>query len=100
MNNREEKQPSLQFKPKIMRCRQKGIPNYWMENCPIHYQAHLERIGDYLIQGQGIWWRYIDTGVEFFDIESPANSNPPTPSLQHFRTASLNDVFWPNGENV
>ena len=68
------------------------IPNYWMENCPIHYQAHLERIGDYLIQGQGIWWRYIDTGVEFFDIESPANSNPPTPSLQHFRTASLNDV--------
>ena len=67
------------------------IPYDWMENCPIHYQAHLERIGDYLIQGPGIWWQYIDTGVEFFDIETP-NSNPPTPSLQHFRTSSLNDV--------
>ena len=67
------------------------IPRQWIENTPIHYQAHLERMGDYLLQGPGIWWRYVDVGVEFFDIETPS-SHPPTPSLHHFRTTSLSDV--------
>ena len=67
------------------------IPNDWIEDSSIHYQAHLERIGDYLLQGPGMWWRYVDTGVEFFDVETP-NSDPPTLSLQHFRTSSMSDV--------
>ena len=64
------------------------IPKEWID---IHYQAHLERIADYLIQGPGIWWQYINNGVEFFDVESP--STPPlTPLLHHFRSTSLGDV--------
>ena len=31
---------------------------------PNAYQAHLERIADFLICGEGIWWRHIVIGVE------------------------------------
>ena len=67
------------------------IPLDWIEKSPMHYQAHLERIGDYLLQGPGGWWRYIDTGVEFYDIKSPSIP-PATPTLHYFRTTSMNDV--------
>ena len=67
------------------------IPQTWMNNKSIHYQAHLERIGDYLLQGRGMWWDYVDSGVEFYDIQMP---NPPSllPQLQHFRSTTLGDV--------
>ena len=67
------------------------IPFNWIENSPLHYQAHLERIGDFLQQGQGGWWRFTDSGVEYFDMETP-QTPPPTPTLQHFRTTSMSDV--------
>ena len=70
---------------------QKLIPQAWMNNKSIHYQAHLERIGDYLLHGRGVWWDYVDSGVEFNDIQMP---NPPSllPQLQHFRSTTLGDV--------
>ena len=27
----------------------------WIHNSAVHYQAHLETIGDYLCEGPGIW---------------------------------------------
>ena len=42
------------------------IPFEWLEQFPVHYQAHLERIGDYLSQGIGVWWQYTSSGIEFF----------------------------------
>ena len=66
------------------------IPKEWIEHSPVNYQAHLERIGDYLLPGPGVWWQYVDSGVEFFDTDTPGN--PPNPTLHHFRTESLSDV--------
>ena len=43
------------------------IPLEWLQHTSVHYQAHLERISDYLLQGPGVWWRYVENGVEFFD---------------------------------
>ena len=68
------------------------IPLEWMEQSPVHYQAHLERIGDYLIHGNGIWWQFTNKGVEFFDSGSSIPSA--TTSLHHFRTMSLCDVEY------
>ena len=42
----------------------------WMENSSIHYQAHLERISDYLLHGPGVWWQYVHNGMEFFDARA------------------------------
>ena len=67
------------------------IPFEWMEQSSIHYQAHLERIGDYLLHGNGGWWEYTNDGVEFFDVES-SRSFPSTPCVQHFCTTSLSDM--------
>ena len=69
------------------------IPLEWSEHSSVHYQAHLERISDYLLHGPGVWWQHVEKGVEFFDIES---RNPhihiQTPQPQHFRSSSLGDV--------
>ena len=61
------------------------------ENSSVHYQAHLERISDFLLPGPGVWWQYIEDGVEFFDISNP-NCQPSTPSLQYFRSTKMGDV--------
>ena len=58
------------------------IPREWIEHSPVNYQAHLERIGDYLLPGPGVWWQYVDSGVEFFDVDTPGN--PLNPTLNHF----------------
>ena len=47
----------------------------------MHYQAHLERIGDYLSEGIGIWWQHTSSGIEFFDAQSKIPSA--IPSLHH-----------------
>ncbi len=67
------------------------IPKALLENCSIHYQTHLERIGDYLLQGPGKWWDYVEEGVELYDAHAP-HDLPHTPLLQHFRSMSMGDV--------
>ena len=56
------------------------------------YQAHLERVSDFLLCGEGIWWRHVVKGVEFFDITQP-NEIPTAadtlPPLHHFRSHTL-----------
>ena len=46
------------------------IPLDWLHNAAVFYQAHLERIGDYLCQGPGRWWKFVKSGVEYFDVEA------------------------------
>lgn len=41
------------------------IPHGVILKYPQAYQAHLERISDFLHCGEGIWWRHILTGVNF-----------------------------------
>ena len=56
------------------------------------YQAHLERVSDFLLCGEGIWWRHIAKGVEFFDVTSQSETHPEAdtlPPLHHFRSHTL-----------
>lgn len=56
------------------------------------YQAHLERISDFLLCGEGVWWRHVAKGVEFFDVTSPCETRREVhtlPPLHHFRSHTL-----------
>ena len=56
------------------------------------YQAHSERVSDFLLCGEGIWWRDVVKGVEFFDITSPSEiltAADTLPPLRHFRSHTL-----------
>ena len=43
------------------------FPNQWINDHHHQFQAHLERISDYLLQGPGKWWLKMQDGVEFLD---------------------------------
>ena len=68
------------------------IPHRIVVKYPFAYQAHLERISDFLLCGEGAWWRHTVSGIEFFDINTPdedprgAETLPP---LHHFRSHTL-----------
>ena len=61
----------------------------WIAKIPTHYQAHLERISDYLKYGEGVWWESDEHGVEFFDTGSSAAIGP---YLHHFRSTTTIEV--------
>lgn len=65
------------------------IPTSIMNNLSSQYQAHLERISDYLICGPGQWWRRTSQGIEFFDGSDERESRDCGPELQHFSSSSL-----------
>ena len=51
-------------------------------------------ISDYLIEGEGTWWRKLPNGnIEFFDITMPATQGiPSNPSKHHFRSSKTSTV--------
>ena len=60
------------------------------------YQAHLERISDFLLCGKGAWWRHVAKGVEFFDVTSPSEAITEVdhagnilPPVHHFRSHTV-----------
>ena len=65
------------------------IPHRLILKYPNAYQAHLERIADFLTCGEGIWWRHIVSGVEFLDGPDERKYNNNGPPLHHFRTHTL-----------
>ena len=68
------------------------IPFSWIQKFPTHYQAHLERISDFLLLGKDVWWTQTLQGVEFLDGEINPGSNENRPTLLHFRSATLSNV--------
>ncbi len=58
------------------------------------WQALLETISDYLIEGEATWWRKLSNGdIEFFDVKMPANQDiPSNPGKQHFRSSKTSTV--------
>ena len=56
------------------------------------YQAHLERISDYLLPGEGTWWKHSAAGVEFLDGHGEKNVSEKGPTLMHYRTKSMRDI--------
>ena len=65
------------------------IPHRVILKYPQAYQAHLERISDFLYCGEGVWWRHILTGVEFLDAPDERQRNDKGPPLHHFRSHTL-----------
>ena len=58
-----------------------------------HYQAHLERIADFLtFDSQGKWWLYSNYGIEVLDGSDEEEFCDDGPALQHFRSSTLNYV--------
>ncbi|XP_044166005.1 uncharacterized protein LOC122949994 [Acropora millepora] len=65
------------------------IPHRVILKYPQAYQAHLERISDFLYCGEGVWWRHILTGVEFPDAPDKRQRNDKGPPLHHFCSHTL-----------
>ena len=62
-----------------------------MEKHSHHWQALLEKIPDYLLEGEGKWWtRHHNGDVEFLDIKLPNPENHP--ALYHFRSADSKTI--------
>ena len=60
------------------------VPNCWIETHSSQYQRLLERQADYLLENN-MWWREVDSGVEFFDTSIVKSMK----QLHHFRSTTL-----------
>ena len=56
------------------------------------WQAHLERISPFLLEGEGVWWREFNGIYYFMDGDDDPNYHSQGPTLLHFTTSSLDDV--------
>ncbi|CAB4035866.1 Hypothetical predicted protein [Paramuricea clavata] len=57
------------------------IPKQMLTRNPRFWQAHLERICDFLLAGDGIWWRTCTNGdIEFFDAKGNPDAVPQGPT--------------------
>ena len=66
------------------------IPKEMLVNHPSSWQAHLERISDFLLAGKGVWWNESDNGdINFFDAKGNVESSEAGPLLHHFRSSSF-----------
>ena len=68
------------------------IPFTWCRVHPTQYQAHLEKISDFIACGEGIWWKVTSDGFEFFDGDDCDDYHKEGPLLQHFRSSTLPDI--------
>ena len=60
--------------------------NNWITTHSSHYQAHLERISDYLIHGKGVWWDEQETEIVFYDTSPISTAEPQTTHLHNTKT--------------
>lgn len=63
------------------------IPYELLKKYCLDWQAHLQRIADFLIEEEA-WWKKTEFGVEFFDTEHP-ETFPLKPRVSHFRSTSI-----------
>ena len=54
------------------------------------WQAHLEDVSCYLVQGENAWWKWTDQGetVEFLDVNINGE-HCEYPKLENYRTAGI-----------
>ncbi|VDI28834.1 Hypothetical predicted protein [Mytilus galloprovincialis] len=76
------------------------IPAHIVTKQPTLLQAHLERIPDFLLPGNNIWWHSTNNNLIFHDgPDEPCYRNQ-GPEMSHFRSSSLKDentklkVIW------
>jgi len=68
------------------------IPNSWIRSTTTQYQAHLERISNYLKFGPSVWWKATHDSIEFFDGGTDPFHRPSGPQVMHYRSTTLLDV--------
>lgn len=72
-----------------------NIPSFVLEDKKYSqwWQAHLERISDFLLPGKGVWWQHDSesNNIEFFDSEPGQSFEEEGPTLHHFRSNSLKE---------
>ena len=54
-----------------------------------HFKAHLEKIADFLLPGQGVWWDWKGKDLVFFDGRDSPSWREEGPWLAHFRSTNL-----------
>ena len=57
------------------------------------WQAHLQRIADFLIFDKNIWWQETDFGIEFFDFLNHPCEIDKSPTVHHFRSSNITSVL-------
>ena len=67
------------------------VTKEWTQKQPYLWQAHLERISDFMMHGPGVWWKHHKDGIEFLDGPDEDSSKVQGPFLHHFRSCSLKD---------
>ena len=55
-------------------------------------QAHCERIGDYLLCGEGVWWHFEENDIIFHDSEDDPDIRVEGPELLHFSNNNLQSI--------
>ena len=55
--------------------------------------SHLERISDFLIFGQNIWWEKNEFGFEFFDFDKIPQNIDLHPKVHHFRPSNIPSII-------
>ena len=53
------------------------------------WQAHLERISDFMLCGEGVLWTQDENGITFHDSPGEPEHKPEGPALHHFRSWTL-----------
>ena len=61
----------------------------WQQKYRPHYQAHLERLSDFLAEGSNSWWKNTSKGVEFFDTTGSPEAIACT---HHFRSSNSRTI--------
>ena len=55
------------------------------------WQAHLQRISDFLLEGKGVWWKRDGKNIVFNDVVDCPSIADHGPQLHHFRSRSLKE---------
>ena len=64
----------------------------YIQNNSADWQSHLQRISDFLIFGENVWWKKTDFGIEFFDVDNIPEKLDLNPKVHHFRSANISTV--------
>lgn len=47
-----------------------------MKNFPLLWEAHLQKISDFLLPGKGVWWSENENSIEFYDTAGNLEQRP------------------------
>ena len=64
------------------------IPKTFTHHHRASWQAHLERLSNYLLHGPEVWWTEDDTCYSFFDGDKDPDFHQQGPPLKHFQSTT------------